>query len=189
MATQSTLILAGAHAGATLGTPYSPMMVDTNDNIGTLTASTNGEVLIGSTSGSPAWSTLTAGTNITITNASNSITINASSGGGTTWTDVTGGTVTLAASNGYLMDNASGVVATLPATAALGDTYIIVGKNAGGWTVNQNSGQTIHFGNLNTTTTTGSLASTATYDCVEIVCSTANTDFVVRSAVGNITVV
>lgn len=155
-----------------------------------LVPGTNGQVIIGSSSGVPVWSTLTAGSNVTITNAANSITIAASGGGGgITWSDVTTGTVTLAAAHGYLMDDAFGVVATLPATAAIGDTYIIVGKNAGGWTIDQNSGQTIHFGNLNTTTTTGSLASTGTYDCIEIVCSTANTNFVVRSSVGNITVV
>lgn len=41
---------------------------------------TNGQVIIGSSSGAPAASTLTAGSNITITNAANSITI-ASTGG------------------------------------------------------------------------------------------------------------
>lgn len=51
---------------------------------------TNGQVLIGGGSG-PVWSTLTAGANITITNAANSITI-ASSGGGSGITSVTGNT-------------------------------------------------------------------------------------------------
>ena len=43
---------------------------------------TNGQILIGSTSGAPTWSNLTAGSNITITNAANTITIAATAAGG-----------------------------------------------------------------------------------------------------------
>lgn len=42
---------------------------------------TNGQVLIGSTAGAPAWANLTAGANVTITNAANSITITAAGAG------------------------------------------------------------------------------------------------------------
>jgi len=44
----------------------------------------DGEMLIGSTAGSPAWSTLTAGSGISIVNAANSVTISTTSGGATT---------------------------------------------------------------------------------------------------------
>ncbi len=107
-----------------------------------------------------------------------------------TYTDVTGATQALAVNNGYIMNRATLITATLPATAAEGSIIDIVGKGAGGWLIAQNSGQTIHFGNINTTTgATGSLASSAQYDCIMLICTTANTDFVVKSSIGNITYV
>jgi len=112
------------------------------------------------------------------------------SSGGLTWSEQTGTTQAMAVGHGYILNNAGTVTATLPATAALGDLMAIVGKGSGGWLVAQNSGQTIHFGSVNTTTGAGgSLASTNRYDSFEIVCITANTDFVVRSSIGNLTVV
>jgi hypothetical protein len=87
------------------------------------------------------------------------------------------------------MNRGTLITATLPATAAVGDVIAIVGKGAGGWTIVENSGQTMHFGAVNTTTTTGSLSSTNQYDCLEMVCITANTDFVIRYSIGNITYV
>lgn len=68
----SALILSAQGAG----------VVQTNSS-GVVTSSngTNGQVLIGGGS-VPVWSTLTAGANITITNAANSITIASSGGGG-----------------------------------------------------------------------------------------------------------
>ena len=181
----------GVHAGSLLGTPYVPVMVDGSGNLGTVGGGTDGQFLIGATAGSPAWASITAGANITLTPGANSLTIAASGGAGiASWAEITGATVALAVAHGYIMNNAGGVVGTLPATAAVGDIIALVGKGAGGWSIAQNAGQTIHFGTLNTTTGVGgSLASTAQYDCVEIICTTANTDFVVRSSIGNLTVV
>jgi hypothetical protein len=63
----------------------------------------------------------------------------------------------------------------------------IVGKGSGGWKVVQNSGQTIHFGDVDTTAGTGgSLASNNQYDAIELVCITADTDWSVISSQGNI---
>lgn len=164
-----------------------------SDNAGVLssTAGNDGEILIGATGGAPAWASLTAGTNITITPGSNSITIDASGGGGgMTWTEVVGTSQSMAVANGYILNNAGLVTATLPAVAAVGDIVAIVGKGAGGWKMAQNAGQTVHFDGSDTTTGAGgSLASTVRYDCVEVICTTANTDFVVRMAVGNLTIV
>lgn len=112
------------------------------------------------------------------------------SSGGMTWSEQTGTTQAMAVAHGYILNNAGVVTATLPATAAVGDIMAIVGKGAGGWLMAQNSGQTVHFGSVNTTTGAGgSLASTNRYDSLEIICTTANTDFVVRSSIGNLTVV
>ena len=115
--------------------------------------------------------------------------LNASGGGtGLTWSEVTTTTVSLAVNNGYVMNNASRVIGTLPATAAQFSIIRIVGKGAGGWQIAQNSGQTIHFDSNNTTTGTGgSLSSQSTFDCLDLLCITANTDFIVTSSIGNIT--
>jgi hypothetical protein len=108
-------------------------------------------------------------------------------GGGLTWNDQTTTPVTMTTLNGYIADNAGLVTLNMPATAAVGDTFAIVGKGAGGWLVQMNTGQIANMGS-SPTSTAGSLASTNRYDCVEIVCVTANTTFVVRSSMGNITV-
>lgn len=151
---------------------------------------TNGQLLIGSTGADPVAATLTAGTNISITNGAGTITVNNTGGTGITWNDQTSGTVTMAVNNGYVVDNgASLVTLTLPATAALGSVFEVIGKSAGGWTVAQAAGQSIHIGNQTTTTTTGTLSSSNQYDCIRIVCITANTVFTVSSSMGNITYV
>lgn len=135
--------------------------------------------------------TLVAGTNVTITtdNTAKSVTINATSAV-FPFTDVTGTTQAAAVNNGYIADNAGLVTITLPTTAAIGDMIPIVGKGSGGWKVAQNASQLIHFGNQVTTTGTGgSLASVNQWDCVDLICVTANTTWVVKSSIGNITIV
>jgi hypothetical protein len=150
----------------------------------------NGDVLIGSGSGAPTAATLTAGTNISITNAANSITIATTGAGSFSWVDQTSGSVTMAVNTGYITDNGASLVTyTLPSTAALGSIFEISGKSAGGWTLVYGSGQSIGFGSVTTTTTSGSLSSSNAGDCVRIVCVTANTTFRVLSSVGNITYV
>lgn len=111
------------------------------------------------------------------------------SGGLIPWTDVTGATQALAVNHGYIMNRGTLITATLPALAAEGDIIDIVGKGVGGWLIAQNAGQTIHYGAQNTTTgALGSLASMLQYDCVTLICTTANTDFVVKSSIGNLSV-
>lgn len=118
-------------------------------------------------------------------------TFQAAPSSGVTWVDQTSSTVSMAVNTGYVIDNgASLVTATLPATAAVGKIVAIAGGSSGGWTVAQNSGQTIHFGSVNTTTGAGgSLSSSNRYDCVELICVITNTDWTVRSCMGNITYV
>jgi len=111
-------------------------------------------------------------------------------GGGITWNEVTGTTQAASVNAGYIANNAGLVTITLPTTAAVGDVVRVTGKGAGGWLIAQNASQIIHFLGTDTTTGTGgSLASTGTYDGVEIVCVVANTEWVVISSMGNITIV
>ena len=112
------------------------------------------------------------------------------SGSGFTWNNTTGTTQTMAVANGYVSNNASLSTFTLPSSAAIGDRVAVQGSGAGGWTIAQNSGQTIHFnGGSSTTGTGGSVSSSNQYDSIELICNVANTDFVARNMVGNFTVV
>jgi hypothetical protein len=110
-------------------------------------------------------------------------------GGGLTWNEVTGTTQSLAADNGYIMNNASLVTGTLPATCALGKTIALCGKGTGLYKIAQNSGQTIHFGNQDTTTGTGGyLQATHRRDAIALLCTVADTEFTILNSVGNFTV-
>lgn len=132
---------------------------------------------------------ITAGTGVSVVGGANTITINAT-GGAFTWVDVTGTSDDLEASTGFIANNAALVTLTLPATCAVGDVTRVAGLGAGGWSIAQNASQTIHYGSSDTTTGAGgSLSSTNQYDAVELLCVATNTDFVVLSSIGNLTVV
>ncbi len=108
---------------------------------------------------------------------------------GMPWVDQTSSSVTMAVNTSYVADNAGLVTLTLPATAAFGSTFQVTGKGAGGWRIAQATGQQINFGDLATTSgTSGYLQNTNQFDCVTLVCTTANTQFVVYACIGNITV-
>lgn len=106
------------------------------------------------------------------------------------WTEITATTGSLSANNSYGANNASLVTLTLPNSASTGNVLEVVGKGAGGWRITQNASQTIYFGNVQTTTgTSGYIESTHFGDTVAIKCITANTDWRVVSAVGNLNLV
>jgi hypothetical protein len=170
--TQHSLLLGGAN----------------NHTINNLGVATNGQIPIGSTGADPVLATLTGGGGITIINTAGAITISGT-GGGLSWTDVTGTTQTLSVNNGYTANNSSLITFTLPVSAVYGSIIAVVGKGTGLWTIVENSGQTIHFGSVNTTTTTGSLSSTKQYDVVYLLCTIANTDFTVLQSIGNLSYV
>ena len=139
---------------------------------------TNGQVLIGSTTGVPQPANLTAGANISISNAANSITISSTGSAGIGWTDVTGTSQLMVADAGYLADNAALVTLTLPTTAAFGQLIYIQGFGPGGWSIAQNAGQNIQVGSASTTVGTGgSLSSTNRYDSTLLLCAVTNTTF------------
>lgn len=111
-------------------------------------------------------------------------------GGGFPWTEVTGATVTLAVNNGYSMNRATAITATLPTTAAVGDSIQIVGSGAGLTVIAQSANQIVHLGSNPTTTGAGgSLTATNRYDCIRITCIVANLEFVCYGVQGNWTVV
>ena len=133
---------------------------------------------------------LVAGPGIAITFGVGTITISGGGGGGGgyTWTNVTSllNPVLLATGTGYVASGAGAVNFTLPAAAAFGDTYRIAGTG-NLWTVSQNAGQSIILGDKTTTAGVGgNLTASKISDCVEILCTVANTQFEVISSIGNI---
>lgn len=188
----TTVAVTPASLAAKLGTQTSNGLAyggGTTAAVNWLGEAIDGQLPIGNTGSAPTLATLTAGVGITITNGSGSITIDADNGA-MDWNEITvTGPTGMAVDNGYIANNAGVVGLTLPATSAIGDIIKVDGKGAGGWSIGQNAGQTIHFLAQDTTTgAAGSLASTGQYDCVTLRCITANTDFVVETSVGNITV-
>lgn len=164
-------------------------------NYGTgVTSNTAYAVLCGGTTATgPIQSIASVGTSgqvLTSNGAGALPTFQAPSGGGITWNEETGTSANMAVDNGYIANNAALVTLTLPDTAAVGSVVRVAGKGAGGWRIAQNAGETIRFSSQSTTTGVGGyLEFTQQYDAVELVCITANTDWVVISSVGNITVV
>lgn len=139
---------------------------------------TDGQVVIGSTAGSPAAAALTAGNGISITNSANSITIN-STGSGLTWNTTTAATDTMIPDNGYISNGTVQVVYTLPPVAAVGTTVSVVGRSNFGWRIACGFGQTIIVGTTTCTPSVGYIeAITDPRASITLVCTVANTRWV-----------
>ena len=107
------------------------------------------------------------------------------------WVDVITTPIAMIANMSYVTDNGATLSTfTLPLTSAFGTIIQVAGKSAGGWTIAQNAGQSVNFGNLSTTTGVGgSLSSSNQNDYVKLLCTTANTVWSVIGSIGNITIV
>jgi len=106
-----------------------------------------------------------------------------------TWNVVSGTSQDIHENNGYIPTNVSQTVFTLPLTADVGDSFKVYGYGSGGWKISQNSGQSIHLGSSSSSVgVLGYLESTNRYDNLEITCIVVNTEFMVNSVIGNITV-
>lgn len=184
-----TAAVAGGGTGST-SFNSNGVVVSNTTGTGNLTAITltNGQLAIGSTGATPVAANITAGPGISVTNGAGSITI-ATVAGIQSWTEVTGTSQAAAVNSGYIANNGSLVTITLPATAALGSVVRVVGKGTGLWKLLANTGQTIHFGNTDSTVA-GYIQSTQQYDALEVLCTTANTDWTVSNGPmgGNFTV-
>jgi len=158
-----------------------------SNDITSLGAMTNGQLVVGSTGNDPATTTITPGAGITVTNGAGSIQLDAV-GGGLTWSVPTIDTA-LVVNHGYGANKVTSLAFTLPAVSAVGDVVSIIGMKAG-WNIVQGVGQNIVIGSSSTTPGAGgSLTSTNAFDCIDLVCLVASTTWYVRSVIGNITVV
>ncbi len=133
--------------------------------------------------------TLHGGTGVTtVGNAgAYTVTINAG-GGGFVWVEATALVVNMEVNKGYVCHCVTEVIFILPVTAAFGDVIRVVGESINGWAVNLNAGQFITMGSSTTSAgPDGQIASTDPLDCVELLCTDADTTFEIISSIGNIT--
>ena len=127
---------------------------------------------------------------VTVTGNAGTNTLTITSTGGLAWSREAGAAVAAADNHGYINTNVGLTTITLPVASTLGTTIAVMGESAAGWTIAQNAGQNIQFGNLSTTVGAGgSLSSSNRYDVVYLVCRVANTTWSVTSVVGILQVV
>lgn len=157
--------------------------------------STDGQLLIAAADGTnPVWASITSSdSSITVTPGTHTLSLTVTSPSGLVWAEVNDATKTLAVSHGYLTTRATTpVVFLLPATAIVGQIVAVVGSTGtGGWSITQGTDQYIKFGSSvgTTASTGGSISSTNQYDTIELICNVTNLGWVVRNAVGNLTIV
>lgn len=197
------LYMGYAAGGSHTGNEYSNIFLNYNGvagqnnrlQIGTSTGNTVGRGVINEAYVCGIYGRTPAGTkNICLIDSNNQLgsvaTLPPSLGGAMTWTEVTGTSQAAAVNNGYITNNVALVTVTLPSTAAVGQRVAITGKGAGLWSLAQNAGQTVHFGSFDTTAGVGgSITASVRYDCLEVQCTTANTDWVVIRSVGALVIV
>jgi fermentation-respiration switch protein FrsA (DUF1100 family) len=111
-------------------------------------------------------------------------------GAGVIWSREAGAAVAAANGHGYIPTNVGITTVTLPAVAPLGTSIAVIGESAAGWTIAQNAGQNIQYGNVSTTVGVGgTLSSSNRYDVVYIICRVADTTWSVLTSVGVLNVV
>jgi hypothetical protein len=180
----------GIYSKSPAAATTSVVLIDSVGKLGSTALATNGQVLIGSTGAAPVWAAITStGSTVSVTNGAGSIDLEVITSG-IAWSREAGAAVAASDNHGYVNVNAGLTTITLPATSVLGTTIEILGEGAGGWTIAQNAGQNIQYGNVSTTIGAGgSLSSSNRYDTVTLKCRVANTTWSVVSSVGVLNVV
>lgn len=101
------------------------------------------------------------------------------------WVEETGATRALLVNEGVVGNRGTAQTFTLPVTATFGEEIRIVNKGAGLITIAQNADQTIHFGSISSTTGAGgSVAATAIWDTLHLVCTTTDNDWTILNSIG-----
>lgn len=165
---------------------------DTYTALSVLTASTANSVasialtaaqVVTNRAGALEAATITAGTNVTISQTANAITINAS--GGSVVATIAGTSQSAAVNTTYIALNAGQTTVTLPATFAVGETVSLIGSlaNTGGWILTASTGDTIRVNN-STTSAGGTVTSAAIAgQCIDLICDVADTSWIMKSNV------
>lgn len=136
------------------------------------TAAVDGSILIGSSSGSPVFAKITAGTGVTVNPTSFGLVLS----GKPTTTVVTASSELMKWGQAYIANGSALVTLTLPTYAPLGSLLRIVGINANLWSIAQGAGQSIRLSSSSVTTTgtLGSVTSSGSYDSVTLICTQEN---------------
>lgn len=163
----------GSVSAAPVWAVVTPADAISGQSIATATVAGNDKVIIQDTGSSDAVKTVTA----------QSIADLAS--GGMAKAEVTGTTQTVAVNTQYIANNAGLITFTLPATAAVNDQFVIIGKGAGLYEVDYTTSQLIHMGNVSSTVTSGAVTATHRYDCATFTCIVANNEWVMSGTQGN----
>ncbi len=182
-ASTETLSLIGPYTPATY-TAHGVLIGEGTGSIVATTAGTNGQVFLGSTGADPAFGTLTTSTGIAFTTGAHALAINVASGGYNINAASTG--VPLVAQNTYTVTQAAQASFSLPATAAVGDRFVIASAlgNTSGWIITQGASQEIWANTSHTTNgATGTLAGLI-HTSVELMCTVANVEFIVMGGTG-----
>lgn len=107
---------------------FSEGVMQTNSSgVVTSTSGADGQIIIGSSSGAPAWANLTAGAGISISNGANSITISGSGTTNLTYTNVNTSPYVVLSTDEYISVDCSGGPITLqfPNAATSGRAYVV----------------------------------------------------------------
>lgn len=176
-------IVAKGGTGLSSLTSHGVLVGNGTGNVVPLAEAANGQLIIGSTGNAPVLASLSAGAGISVTPGAGSITI-ANTQTALSWVNQTAATVTMSVNTGYVNTSTASaqVTYTLPATAALGSTFKIMGKSTGGWVLQANTAQVINVGEV-ATAATGSVTNGGVFDTIEVICITADSVFAVASGV------
>jgi len=171
---------------------YKPKVATVPEGGTGLTSTTAYAVICGGTTSTSALQSIasvgTSGQVLTSNGASALPTFQDAAGGGLTWTEVTGTSQSAAVNNGYIANNAGLVTINLPGTFAVGDIVHVVGKGTGLWVLDAPAGDTIHFGNQDTSSG-GTITATHRYDAIQVIGTVADTEWTVTGvSQGNLTV-
>jgi hypothetical protein len=156
-------------------------------------------VAINTATGQLGTTTLTAGTNITLTPAAGTITITASSG--SSWTNISGSSATLASNNNYYVTYTGGTASlAMPLTITAGSVIKVsdatgISGGSGGFTLSFDATQALQFYNNSDFSFPGTpfsvsvgADSISAGGYVEILCIVSNTTFVLVGSAGNISI-
>lgn len=184
-----TLAVAHGGTGAAMLTSHGVLVGAGTSAVAGLTAGTNGQVLLGSTSANPAFGTLTTSTGVAFTTGAHALAIDVKSGGFAV-TPVAGASQAMVSQTSYIANDSAQTTFTLPATSSVGDIINVVGSalNTGGWKITYGSGQIIWGPGGSSTVTTGNAATgAAAAQTATLMCVVANTTWVIIANSGTIT--
>jgi hypothetical protein len=178
---QDYCYLAGVYnQAANLDNTQGVVLMDDATLMGSLNPSSNGQLLIAAAGAPLAWSTLTPGSGINITNAANSVTI-AVAQDGMPVVEVTSGPFDMSNNTTYLANFSSLDQFNMPTTAAVGDVIRVTQKNNSvGFDIVAGPSQIIHVGN-NSTSPGGGMLTAGNWASVTMRCVVADTEWVAES--------